>query len=202
MLYQLLVQSPMPRLDNTRFYTSAIKKHGTSAKGLNWHDTHSQMKRFEIIYEFIKPHLHQASLVNAGCGFGDLYHFLQNFESSFKYRGYDSVKEMVDIAKENTKQPIQLKDILTDSLATADIYIASGSLNILNRFETYLFIKRCFDQSRVGFCFNLLYGEDDSQHFNHFLPHEIKQFVKDLPCECEIVSGYLPSDFTVFLKRI
>jgi SAM-dependent methyltransferase len=192
----------MPRIDNDTFYKNALKKYGRSAKGLNWHDDYSQIKRFEVLHEMIKEDLKEGdSLIDAGCGFGDFYHFI-NPLCKIRYRGYEIVEENIAIAKEHTKQKIEHKDILKDPLEKADFYIASGSMNILSRFETYLFIERCFEQSQKGFAFNLLYGKDRSKSFNYFLPQEIKHFCKKFDCEIKTRTGYLPHDFTVYLKKI
>jgi len=190
----------MPRIDNNKFYKNALKKHGATAKGLNWHDEYSQITRFEVIIKMLKDDIYGATLIDAGCGFGDFYEFVKDFE--VKYIGYDIVEENIVIAKEKTSQDIFYKDILTDPLEMVDFYIASGSMNILSRFETFLFIERCFQHSKKGFVFNLPYGKDESRNFNYFLPQEIKHFAKKFDCEIYTKSGYLPNDFTVFLKRI
>lgn len=192
----------MPRINNDKFYKNALKKHGANAKGLNWHDDYSQLKRFEIILELLSDDLEaDDTIIDAGCGFGDFYTFLK---ASYEvhYIGYEIVKENIEIAKKRTLQKILYKDILTDALESADFYIASGSMNILSRFETFLFIERCFTHSQKGFVFNLPYGKDESKSFNYFLPQEIKHFVKKFDAEVHIETGYLPNDFTVFLKRI
>ena len=193
----------MPRINNDTFYKNALKEYGTTAKGLNWHDDFSQIKRFEIIQELLSNSLEKDdTIIDAGCGFGDFYTFIKISHNKINYVGYEILKESVEIAKQKTKQKILQKDILTDSLEMAEFYIASGSMNILSRFETYLFIQRCFEHSKKGFVFNLPYGKDDSLNFNYFLPQEIKRFAKKFKCKIETKSGYLPNDFTIFLKRI
>jgi SAM-dependent methyltransferase len=190
----------MPRINNDKFYKSALKKHGATAKGLNWHDEYSQVTRFEVILEMIKDDIKGASIIDAGCGFGDFYEFVKDYEVS--YTGYDIVAENVKIAQQRTGQKIVLKDILKDPLEEADFYVASGSMNILSRFETFLFIERCFKHSKKGFIFNLPYGKDESKNFNYFLPQEIKHFAKKFNCKISTKSGYLPNDFTILTKVI
>jgi len=189
----------MPRIDNDKFYKNALKKYGATAKGLNWHDDYSQIIRFEVILDMLGD-INSSSLIDAGCGFGDFYEFVKEFD--IEYIGYDIVEENVNIARERTKQKIILKDILKDELEVSDYYIASGSMNILSRFETFLFIERCFEHSKKGFVFNLPYGKDKSRSFNYFLPQEIKHFAKKFECEVTTKSGYLPHDFTVYLKKL
>jgi len=189
----------MPRINNDKFYKSALKKHGATAKGLNWHDDYSQITRFEVILEMLKDNIKGSSIIDARCGFGDFYEFVKDYESD--YLGYEIVAENVKIAQQRTGQKIVLKDILTEPLELADYYIASGSMNILSRFETFLFIERCFEMSKKGFIFNLPYGKDESKNFNYFLPQEIKHFAKKFDCETITKSGYLPHDFTIYLKK-
>ena len=191
----------MPRINNDKFYKSALKKHGATAKGLNWHDDYSQIRRFEVIWKLIKDDIQTGDIIaDAGCGFGDFYTFL-SVNEDIKYIGYEIVEENVKIAQQRTKQKIIHANILHDKLEIADFYIASGSMNILSRFESFLFIERCFDHSKKGFVFNLLYGKDESRSFNYFLPQEIKHFAKKFECEVIERHGYLPHDFTIYLKK-
>jgi SAM-dependent methyltransferase len=192
----------MPRIDNRLFYEKAIVKHGYTAKGLNWNSHTSQHTRFQVIYGLLKETLAQSSLVDAGCGFGDLYLFLEQKRAAPKhYLGYDSLETMVHMAMNRTGQPCVCCDILHDPLVEADYYVASGSMNILNRFETMLFIERCYEASRKGFVFNLLRGVDDSSTFNHWEPSEIAALVKTFGCKVELREGYMDGDFTMSLWK-
>ena len=74
-------------------------------------------------------------------------------------------------------------------------------MNILNRFETHLFIHRCFEASRKGFVFNLLKGEDTSKHFNYWQVEELVEHLKTYGCEIVLKEGYMDGDFTVLLKK-
>ena len=191
----------MKTLNNSSFYLSAYKKYKQTPKGLNWKNKHSQQVRFETIFIMIEKLLSKdVVLVDAGCGFGDFYHFLQKKDVECEYIGIDSIKEFVDIARKNTKQTIYHRDILTDKLIEADIYIASGSLNILSKFETFLFIKRCFLHSKVGFVFNILEGEVHL-NFNTFKKDELKEYAKELCADIYLKDGYLSGDVTVFLSH-
>ncbi len=192
----------MPRIDNETFYINALKKHGATARGLNWHDDYSQKKRFEVIVQMLSEDLQQGdTLIDAGCGFGDFYRYISPLHE-IAYIGYEILDKNVTIARERTGQRIEQKDILKDPLEEADFYIASGSMNILSRFETFLFIERCFAHAKKGFVFNLPYGKDESRSFNYFLPQEIRHFARKFDCDYCMQSGYLPNDFTVYLKKI
>ena len=75
-------------------------------------------------------------------------------------------------------------------------------MNILSRFETYLFIRNCYEACNKGFVFNLLMGEDDSLVYNHFYPGELQDLFDELGAEVSVKTGYLEHDFTVFMKKV
>lgn len=190
----------MSRIDNEKFYTAAIKKHGETPKGVHWNSKHSQEKRFEILTSFIEDE--NFSLVDAGCGFGDLYFYMQKKNINCRsYTGLDLSPSMVKITQEKTLCEVFEKDICRDLLPEADYYLCSGAMNILSRFDTFLFIRNCYAASKKGFVFNLLMGEDDSLVYNHFYPQELQNLFDDLGAKISIKKGYLPHDFTVFMKK-
>lgn len=192
----------MPRIDTKNFYKKAIARYGFTARGLHWNSKTSQHTRFEIIHELLAHDINTAKIVDAGCGFGDLYLFLkQRGALPRSYVGYDMLDAMLSVAVKKTGQKCVKCDILNDELEEADYYIASGSMNILNRFETHLFIRRCFEASRRGFVFNLLKGEDVSQHFNYWDVDEMLEHVKAFGCEVVLKEGYMEGDFTLLLKK-
>ncbi|MEA3373931.1 MAG: class I SAM-dependent methyltransferase [Campylobacterota bacterium] len=188
----------MPRIDNETFYRAALSKHGDNARGVHWNSADSQRKRFKILSGFLPDELSKISLADAGCGFGDLYLYLQEKNHlPESYIGLEVMEPMVKRARERTDCEIRQCDILHDPLPETDFYLCSGAMNILTRFETHLFIRRCFEASRKGFIFNLLSGKDDSLVYNYFLPKEIKQLGRELGARVKIQEGYLPRDFTV-----
>ncbi len=190
----------MSRIDNEDFYTAAIKKYGESPQGVHWNSAHSQQKRFEILVSCIKDK--DFSIVDAGCGFGDLYNYLKQNKIPFtSYTGLDLSPSMVKIAREKTGCEIFECDICREALPQADYYLCSGAMNILSRFDTYLFIRNCYEACNKGFVFNLLMGDDDSLVYNHFYPRELQDLFDELGAEVSIKTGYLAHDFTVFMKK-
>lgn len=188
----------MPRIDNEAFYSAAISKYTDSAQQVHWSSFESQQIRFKTLRRFIPDNLQSLTIADAGCGFGDLFFYLQKepFPPGH-YIGLEIMKPMIESARERTGCPIISCNILYDPLPEADFYLCSGAMNILTRFETHLFIQRCFEASRRGFVFNLLKGEDDSLVYNYFLPGEIKKLGWELGAKVQIKGGYLPRDFTV-----
>ncbi len=192
----------MPRIDNTEFYTAALKKYGDTAQGVHWNSIDSQQRRFKVLANLICDDFRHLSIVDAGCGFGDFYRYLcDNAQQPQNYTGLEIMEPMVETAKERTSCTILQCDVLNDELPSADYYVCSGAMNILTRFETHLFIRRCYEASTKGFVFNLLEGEDESLVYNYFLPREVKAIAKELGAKIKIKQGYLPRDFTVALYK-
>lgn len=194
----------MPKIDNKTFYSTAIEKYGITAKGVNWHSKESQKLRFDIILEMLPGDLSSYIIADAGCGFGDLYLYMQKKKRVPKeYIGIDSLSDMYSIASERTGCEIVIADICKDSLPPADFYICSGAMNVLEEFETHLFVSNCFSACRVGFIFNVLHGEKDSETYNYLTTPQIEQMAAHLDVKKVILrDDYMQDDITVaFFKK-
>ncbi len=190
----------MPTINNQTFYLAAIKKHGQSAKGLNWNSSDTQILRFDKLMELLPNNLNNYTLTDAGCGFGDFYNYLE--QKPKKYLGLDALEEMVTIAKENTLQEIFKCDLLHETPPISDYIVCSGALNILTRFETTMFLRNCFYSAKEGFVFNCLYGDRESETFNYLDQEFIEKTALSLGVnEVKYVQDYLPNDITVGFFR-
>ncbi len=187
----------MPRIDSEKFYTSAINTYGTSAQGVNWTSQETQNLRFDILLSLLPSSIN--SLADAGCGFGDFHTYIQNQKHTLhKYIGIDSLSDMISIARERTKQEIIKADITKDEIPYADYYICSGAMNVLNTFETHLFIRNCFSASRKGFVFNILHGSKESDTYNYLSTLQIEKIAKSLNVQRIILKdNYMENDITV-----
>jgi len=192
----------MPRINNKKFYDLAIKRFKLTPQGVHWQSKQTQELRFEVMKNLLGVEIKNLEIVDAGCGFGDLYSYLHQEDRLPKsYIGLDIHPKMVKIAKKQTKQKIFEANVLTDTLPEADYYLCSGAMNVLERFETTLFISQMLRFSRCGVIFNLLKGEDHSTTYNKYLPQEIKEQFSDFTGELRILEDYLDHDFTVVLEK-
>ena len=192
----------MPRIDVHSFYRDCLEKHGETAEGLHFQCADTQIARFRVLREYLPEDLTRLSLVDVGCGFGDLYHYLeQQGGAPGRYIGLDLHEHMVEVARRRTGCDILQGDVLHDPLPTADWYVSSGALNTLTKDETRLFIERCWAAASRGFVFNLLRGQDWSEIFNYRQPHEVESWAAELGAQVTIADGYLHEDFTVALTR-
>ncbi len=190
------------KIDTKKFYAASLKKYGKTAQGLHWSSDEAQQIRFEILRRLLPKELGLYHIVDAGCGFGDLYLYLEEKNSlPLHYSGIDCMLEMVEEAKKRTSCEIFTGDILRDSLMEADFYCCSGAMNILDPFETQLFIRRCYDAARYGFVFNILRGERDDLLYNYMQVEAIEAIATTLKATCKITTGYLEYDMSVALYK-
>jgi len=189
----------MPRIDSEKFYSSAIEMHGTSARGLNWASKENQELRFDVLLEFLPKKLSEYVIADAGCGFGDLFSFMNKRKKTPKrYLGVDSHLDMYSIASKKTGCEIIIADICKDELPKTDYFLCSGALNVLTKFETRQFIRNCYKASKHGFIFNALHGNKESQTYNYLTRDDIKTIAKELDVkETLFKDGYLTNDITV-----
>ncbi len=189
----------MPRKENNEFFKEQLQKFGTDVKGVNWGSKESQEVRFGIIKEYLPS---SGTLVDAGCGLGDFYRFLQN--DDIEYLGIDVSEDMVQKAKSlYPEAKFARMDIIRDDLPQADFYIASGSLNILTYPETYTFIRNCFASSNKMFAFNILssHGDFFNKGYNYFSPSELLAYCMSLTPKVTLRHDYMPHDFTIVMYR-
>ena len=190
----------MARIDQKDFYQNNYNTYGISAEGVAWDSVQTQKRRFSAINSCLSD-LKKDTLVDAGCGFGDFYLYLKDKNNLPKtYTGLDLCEPMVKEAQVRTGCKIMQRDILRQTIPMADWYVSSGSMNLLTRLETRLFIQRCFEKSRKGFVFNLLQGKEREGTYNYWLPHEISELCQILGAKVKIKEGYMEGDFTIILS--
>lgn len=186
----------MDRVNQEDFYQDGIFEHGLTAEGLRWHSRQSQEIRFHQLVSLLP--FNTASIVDAGCGFGDLYTYLcAHGKDSIHYIGLDALDIMVKEAQKRTGQSIYQCDILHDSLIEGEFYICSGALNILTLEGGYRFIQRCYEASTRGIIFNFLEGKKTSKTYNYLQAHKIEKLGEKLGARVIFRRGYYENDCTV-----
>lgn len=147
--------------------------------------------------------------MDLGCGHGDLAGFLYTHFSNIHYLGVDFLAEFIVIAEARyghlpNTQFIQT-DFLTAGLPEVDIVIASGSLNYRsqNHLHPWQTISRMWEVAQKGVAFNVL----DARTFAAdamlcgYDPDEVLSFCREMDSKAELMSGYLPDDFTVLMRK-
>ncbi len=190
----------MPRVNAKTVHIADLQRDGILPTGINWISKTNQEIRFKVILYLLPKDLSLTTIVDAGCGYGDLYPYMKkNGRLPKEYIGIDYLEDMFGIAQEQSEySEIIIRDITEGPIPRANYYISSGALNVTTKFETYLFIKNCFEAATSGFIFNSLFGEKVCNIYNYLSKKEIDSMAKEFGVrEVIIIDDYLEDCVTV-----
>lgn len=196
-------------IDN--YYTSKIKTHGATPKGVDWNGEKSQFIRFEQLSKVINQD--RFSINDVGCGYGKYSEYLSQSYSDFIYSGYDLSNEMVKNAKKlypnlNFETIIQLKEI-----RKADYCIASGIFSVKmqhNKDEWLSYIistlEEMSEKSIKGFSFNMLTKYSDKEYMRDDLYYADPLFIFDyckrnFSNQVALLHDYGLYEFTILVRK-
>ncbi len=80
------------------FYNFHLKKFGDRPEALRW-TPHGQLKRYQMLADIAPPEeLDNSTVLDYGCGTGDLYRFLKRRDINVKYTGVDINENFIALA--------------------------------------------------------------------------------------------------------
>jgi len=181
-------------------------KDGT-VKALGWKGDESQIKRFEVMAGL--ANLDGASVMDLGCGYGDLKGFLDGRFKGFAYIGIDQMPEFIAEAKKRygnvTHTFFYQTDFVAAELPQVDYVFASGALGYRTDKPCFYreMIAKMYASANRALAFNML---DASTFPDHplLVGHDVEKteaFCKELSPKVKVVRGYFEDDFTVFMYR-
>lgn len=192
------------------FYQSKFRKHGVSPNSLLWKGKGAAHQRFRQFWKEID--FSNSSVLDVGCGFGELGKFLTKRYANVDYTGIDITPEFIREAK---KLYPNLNFIEGDYLQTPleqkyDIVVASGVLNSNvpnNMAYRKSAIKTLFEGSKKVTALNMLGGHpqpksDIESNVWYADSLEILEYCLSLTRRVVFKSDYHPRDFTLFLYHI
>ncbi len=146
------------------------------------------------------------TIVDLGCGYGDLKIYLDEHFTGIKYIGVDIMEDYLEYAsiKNPTSQFLNL-DFLSAPIPSADYIFASGSLNTIQNHNILLkVIDQIIANSRIGSAFNLLSpSELDKKNFvRGYDPLMIIDFLGGLNISFSIKTGYHKDDNTFLIRHM
>ena len=186
------------------YYRQCLDRHGVdNAEALSWSSPNAQLIRFQALIRV--GDLRGKSILDVGCGLGDLYPFLQSTVGDFDYLGIDLFSDF--IKKAQLKYPaacFENKDVLEFSGPPFDYVLSSGTMSfkVPHHFDKYFaMIRKMFSLARLGLAFNMLdrRGHIDDELYAAYDPKEIEAFCRTLTPKVKLITDYSPQDFTLFL---
>ncbi|WP_183566151.1 class I SAM-dependent methyltransferase [Mucilaginibacter sp. SP1R1] len=186
------------------YHRGMIGMHGNKdSAALGWKDAQSQMVRFEILAQIADLSYH--SVLDAGCGHGDLKTFLYDIYPGISYWGIEQIPELIKVAVDRYGHCMDTHfytgNFLTDSLPVVDYVMASGSLNYRSHDPDFIFkaIKKIYDCCTMGVGFNLLSKIPENGIIVAYDALKIIDYCNTLSTKVILKRDYSDEDFTVFI---
>ncbi len=190
-----------------KYHNDAIKKFGRhSNEALGWKNRLNQRVRFEALIDPDKLKGH--SILDVGCGTGDLLAFLNEKINACNYTGIDQIKDFIELAgekyKAQNKVSFLLGDFWTADLTKYDYVLASGALSYRNADPNFIYkmIAHLFSLSKKAFAFNLMEKtEMKGGGLVAYNKNEILEFCKKLSSNVILKDDYLEGDFRILMNQ-
>ena len=199
----------LDRLRIAHYHRKRHKQFGDDkARTLGWQDTFSQVTRFEALCRDL--HLDGASILDVGCGYGDLLAFIEQagHRPSF-YVGIDQQRRFIADSRRRlfqTENQFMRGDFSKLILPRVDYVVASGSLNYqsTNPNHTVEMIDKMYHAANLACAFNLL-DEAKLPSMRMLESHNkegILRYCKLLSERSYLIEGYSDHDFTVVMPKL
>lgn len=209
-----MLRRPLPATMNLieratviHYHRQRIARHGREdVKALGWVAEASQLDRFEVLADIVD--FSHGSVIDLGCGTGDLKRFLADRFEGVSYLGIDQVPEFIALARErhagDSDANFELGDFNTLLLPRADHVVACGSLSYRSRNPRHLYqtIARMHTAAAQTVAFNVL---DAARFPDHplLVGHPVDDvigFCRHLSAQVEVVRGRAGDNVTVVMR--
>ena len=200
-----------PESSTTRWYATHIRRYGYGYRALGFGRRASQEKRFGALLAL--GSFHGASVLDAGCGFGDFLDFLQARGMSPQYTGFDLCAPMIERCRRRfAGQDSSARFLVADALsfepegASYDYVVASGIFGLAargTRARIRPTVERLFGMCRVALAVNFLSARAPRRSTGRLYvePAEMLELGLGLSRAVRLDHSYLPNDFTLLLHR-
>jgi len=175
---------------------------------LDWASEVSQRARFQVLVESVP--LGGRSLLDVGCGLGDLLACLIEREIDLAYTGVDVLERMVAACRERFDAGRFVRgDVFAEDPFAGegfDVVFTSGIFNLdLGNNLEFLpgALRRLLGLAREHLVVNFLHARAPQKAPGYFFydPRDVLAILRDEPCEIRLLDDYLPNDFTVICRR-
>jgi len=187
-------------------YQKNFQKYGVSPKALSWASRGAAHQRYRAIWKEVD--FNNKSVLDVGCGFGEMANFLRKRYKNVEYTGVDIVPEFVKQARNDHSY---YKFITLDYFGNPldekfDVVIASGALNSNLGDDNMRFrqraIKVMFEHTKKVCIFNMLGGHPrpvtpSGSNVWYADSLEILEYCMSLTRRVVLRANYHPKDFTV-----
>ncbi len=196
---------------SNELFDSAADMYHTSSRAVLWDDPQTQYMRFHELTRHIDLSNNKQSLLDIGCGNGELYKFLNFNGYRGKYTGYDINEKLLVLAKSRFADiDVQYQDILNSDFNASpsfDYVLMSGVFNAnIGQSMDWIhdFIKKIFSLCTKGIIFNAISTHVSFRDEELFYvdPAQLLTFcIENLSPRVTITHHNLPYNYTVCVLK-
>ena len=188
-------------------YESRISPGRENYDILDWSSPAAQQVRFQVLAANVE--LEGRTLLDVGCGLGDLWAFLKGQGIDVEYTGVDISERLLALAQKlHPGGRFCCADVFAANpfgTERFDAVFCSGTFNLYlgnNREFLPMALSRLFELSREFVVFNLLHSRarPKYRHCAYYDPAEVMEIVGKHSCHAKLLDDYLPNDFTVICR--
>ena len=171
----------------------------------DWENSKSQFRRFAVLADEVE--LSGKSLLDVGCGIGDLYqHLIVDRRIDVSYTGVDLLESMIRRARERFPDARFLAaDIIGERVfepGSFDVVFCSGIFNLrIGNHDDFArtMIPVLIHLARSHVVFNMLHidSPDPDPRYCYFDPDDVVGWEEVCNSKPRVVQGYLSNDFSV-----
>lgn len=189
-------------------YQKNFKKYGVDPKSLSWGSRGAAHQRFRQMWAEID--FNNKSVLDVGCGFGEMAKFLHKRYEGVKYTGVDIVPEFIEQARaDHPYYDFEVRDFFSDpGEEKYDVVMASGTLNSQLGEQNMEFrkmaIKTMFAHAKKVCVFNMLGGHPqpetpEGSNVWYADSLEVLEYCMSLTRRVILRANYHPTDFTILM---
>jgi ubiquinone/menaquinone biosynthesis C-methylase UbiE len=187
-------------------YAARLKQHGADVRALGWRDAKQQALRFSVLAGGVafRP---GESVLDIGCGFGDLYHYLRSLGRDVRYTGCDISPDVLEVARRQVPEGhFDLRDALQqpyDSGEFDHVFISGIFNHVIADNVGFLqqTLAEAFRISRRGVYANMTTDQVDYRdaHLHYFNPESVLSYCRSLSRHVAVRHDYPLYEFSVFI---
>ena len=190
-----------------KFHKDRIEEFGKGeVEALGWKAKENQLARFEVLAELTD--FSGKSVLDIGCGHGDLFPFLLERFPTISYKGLDQMEDFLETASNRYIAYPQARFLWGDfwqaDLPPSDIVIACGALSYRHSDPAFLhkMIKKLFSYAKEAFAFTLLSKVKDTEGL--LVAYEaaaVYDYCRKICPNAVLKKDYRSDDFAVFMYK-
>ena len=187
------------------YYQRLFDEYGISPKSVGWGTKKGRQSiRFEILCQI--GDISNSSILDIGCGFGDLFGYLSHRKIKMKYHGIDINNNLVNMGKKiYPTAHLECRDFEIKKFNRKFDWVLSSGITSYGSTYSHLtsIMKEMFKICKQGYSMNFISDNVDykSKDLFYSSPEKIISIVKSISNRFILRHDYMPYEFTLYVYK-